>query len=244
MTRSSPAAISCWAMRKRLRTSREIRAGRPRRLPDLSQAGRGRSAPRAGSGGGSAVNGPNQESIELFLQEASENLQYLREYSGLLQEPQTKPEDLEKLYIASHTLAGTSASYGFPAIFRSCREDGAHLSLRDECRRSLRTCTARSPNFFPTRSPCSNSTCCRSARAARKRPRTSRHSSSATLLLSRRSAAGNGIRSGRRIAGHGRTHSGRFPGRLRSPTACRKMAKFPTKFLNSLFPRPKNICRR
>ena len=60
------------------------------------------------------MSGPNQESVELFLQEASENLQYLREYSGLLQEPQTRPEDLEKLYIASHTLAGTSASYGFP----------------------------------------------------------------------------------------------------------------------------------
>jgi len=60
------------------------------------------------------VNGPNQESVELFLQEASENLQYLREYAGLLQEPSTRPEDLEKLYIASHTLAGTSASYGFP----------------------------------------------------------------------------------------------------------------------------------
>jgi len=60
------------------------------------------------------VNAPNQESIELFLQEASENLQYLREYSGLLQEPQANAEDLEKLYIASHTLAGTSASYGFP----------------------------------------------------------------------------------------------------------------------------------
>lgn len=60
------------------------------------------------------MNGPNQESVELFLQEASDNLQYLREYSGLLQEPQTKPEDLEKLYIAAHTLAGTSASYGFP----------------------------------------------------------------------------------------------------------------------------------
>jgi chemosensory pili system protein ChpA (sensor histidine kinase/response regulator) len=60
------------------------------------------------------VNAPNQESVELFLQEASENLQFLREYSGMLQEPQTKPEDLEKLYIASHTLAGTSASYGFP----------------------------------------------------------------------------------------------------------------------------------
>jgi len=60
------------------------------------------------------VNGPNQEAVELFLQEASEHLQYLREYSGLLQEPQTKPEDLEKLYIAAHTLAGTSASYGYP----------------------------------------------------------------------------------------------------------------------------------
>ena len=60
------------------------------------------------------MNGPNQESIELFLQEASENLQYLREYSGLLQESATKPEELEKLYIAAHTLAGTSGSYGFP----------------------------------------------------------------------------------------------------------------------------------
>src|ERR1700684_4309280 len=35
----------------------------------------------------------------------------------MLQEPQTRPEDLEKLYIASHTLAGTSASYGFPHFF-------------------------------------------------------------------------------------------------------------------------------
>jgi chemosensory pili system protein ChpA (sensor histidine kinase/response regulator) len=60
------------------------------------------------------VSSPNRESVEIFLQEASEHLQYLREYSGLLQEPHTKPEDLEKLYIAAHTLAGTSASYGFP----------------------------------------------------------------------------------------------------------------------------------
>jgi chemosensory pili system protein ChpA (sensor histidine kinase/response regulator) len=60
------------------------------------------------------VNGPNEESIELFLQEASDNLQYLREYSGLVQEASARPEDLEKLYIAAHTLAGTSGSYGFP----------------------------------------------------------------------------------------------------------------------------------
>lgn len=60
------------------------------------------------------MTGPNKESVEVFLQEASEHLQYLREYSGLLTEPQTKREDLEKLYIAAHTLGGTSASYGFP----------------------------------------------------------------------------------------------------------------------------------
>ena len=60
------------------------------------------------------MSGLSPESVELFLQEASENLQYLREYSGILQEPQTRPDDLEKLYIAAHTLAGTSASYGFP----------------------------------------------------------------------------------------------------------------------------------
>jgi len=60
------------------------------------------------------MNGPDPEAVELFLQEASEHLQFLREYSGMLQEPQTSHEDLEKLYIAAHTLAGTSASYGFP----------------------------------------------------------------------------------------------------------------------------------
>src|ERR1700690_1443713 len=60
------------------------------------------------------MSGPNQEAVELFLQESSEHLQYLREYSGLPQEPQTRPEDLDKLYISAHTLAGTSVSYGYP----------------------------------------------------------------------------------------------------------------------------------
>jgi chemosensory pili system protein ChpA (sensor histidine kinase/response regulator) len=72
------------------------------------------------------VNGPNHESLELFFQEASDNLQYLREYSGLLQEPQTKPEDLEKLYIAAHSLAGTSASYGYPH-FSEVAAKAAHV---------------------------------------------------------------------------------------------------------------------
>ncbi len=57
---------------------------------------------------------PDQEAVELFLQEASEHLQYLREYVGVLQELSPRREDLERLYIAAHTLKGTSASYGFP----------------------------------------------------------------------------------------------------------------------------------
>ena len=57
---------------------------------------------------------PDREAVEMFLQEASEHLQYLREYVGVLQELAPHREDMERLYIAAHTLSGTSASYGFP----------------------------------------------------------------------------------------------------------------------------------
>ncbi|MGB8786415.1 MAG: response regulator [Candidatus Acidiferrales bacterium] len=65
-------------------------------------------------------------SLELFLQEASDHLQYLREYSGLVQEPQARPEDFERLYIAAHTMCGTSASYGFP-LFSEVAGKLAHI---------------------------------------------------------------------------------------------------------------------
>jgi len=57
---------------------------------------------------------PEREGIELFLQEASEQLQYLREYVSVLQEIEPHKNDIERLYIAAHNLKGTSASYGFP----------------------------------------------------------------------------------------------------------------------------------
>jgi chemosensory pili system protein ChpA (sensor histidine kinase/response regulator) len=60
------------------------------------------------------VSTPDREAVELFLQEASEHLQYLREYVGVLQEVAPRHEDLDRLFIAAHTLKGTSASYGFP----------------------------------------------------------------------------------------------------------------------------------
>ncbi|MFI5057383.1 MAG: response regulator [Candidatus Acidiferrales bacterium] len=60
------------------------------------------------------MNTPDREAVETFLQEAAEHLQYLREYVSVLQESEPRHEDQERLYIAAHTLSGTSASYGFP----------------------------------------------------------------------------------------------------------------------------------
>jgi len=70
------------------------------------------------------VSMPDREAVEMFLQEASEHLQYLREYVSVLQEISPRHEDLERLYISAHTLSGTSASYGFPRF----SEIGAKLA--------------------------------------------------------------------------------------------------------------------
>ncbi len=59
------------------------------------------------------MNGPSPEMIELFLQEASEHLQFLREYSGILQDPYPLYEDIERLYISAHGVAGTGGTYGY-----------------------------------------------------------------------------------------------------------------------------------
>jgi chemosensory pili system protein ChpA (sensor histidine kinase/response regulator) len=72
------------------------------------------------------LSGQGQEFVEIFLQEASERLQFLREYSGILQDAYPRPEDVERLHIAAHTLAGTSASYGFP-LFSEISGKLAHI---------------------------------------------------------------------------------------------------------------------
>jgi chemosensory pili system protein ChpA (sensor histidine kinase/response regulator) len=72
------------------------------------------------------VSHPGQEFVEVFLQEASEHLQFLREYAGILQDSYPMPEDVERLYIAAHTLGGTSASYGFP-LFAEVAGKLAHI---------------------------------------------------------------------------------------------------------------------
>ncbi len=60
------------------------------------------------------MSGPGQEFVELFLQEASEHLQFLREYSGILLDPYPMPDDIERLYISAHGIAGTAGTYGYP----------------------------------------------------------------------------------------------------------------------------------
>ena len=69
---------------------------------------------------------PGAEFVEVFLQEASEHLQFLREYSGILQDPYPVPEDIHRLYISSHTLEGSSGSYGFP-LFRDVASKLSHI---------------------------------------------------------------------------------------------------------------------
>ncbi|HWR35563.1 MAG TPA: response regulator [Clostridia bacterium] len=72
------------------------------------------------------MSAPGQEFIEIFLQEASEHLQFLREYSGILQDPYPAPDDVERLFISAHGLAGTSGTYGF-RLFSEVSGKLAHI---------------------------------------------------------------------------------------------------------------------
>jgi chemosensory pili system protein ChpA (sensor histidine kinase/response regulator) len=69
---------------------------------------------------------PGQEFADVFLQEASERLQFLREYSGILQDPYPVPEAIERLYIFAHALSGSSASYGY-TLFSEVASKLSHI---------------------------------------------------------------------------------------------------------------------
>jgi chemosensory pili system protein ChpA (sensor histidine kinase/response regulator) len=55
----------------------------------------------------------DSNSLEQFLQDASERLQYLREYVALPVEPQSTSDDLARLYDAAHELAESSSRRGY-----------------------------------------------------------------------------------------------------------------------------------
>jgi chemosensory pili system protein ChpA (sensor histidine kinase/response regulator) len=56
----------------------------------------------------------DSNSLEQFLQNASEHLQYLREYAALPVEPQSTGDDLDRLYDAAHELNEAASRWGYP----------------------------------------------------------------------------------------------------------------------------------
>ncbi len=56
----------------------------------------------------------DSNSLEQFLQNASEHLQYLREYAALPVEPQSTGDDLIRLYDAAHELTEAATRWGYP----------------------------------------------------------------------------------------------------------------------------------
>ncbi|MFB3813872.1 MAG: Hpt domain-containing protein [Terriglobales bacterium] len=72
------------------------------------------------------MSSPGAEFVDLFLQEASEHLQHLREYAAILQDPYPAAEEVERLYVAAHTLKGSSAMYGF-TLFAELAAKLAHV---------------------------------------------------------------------------------------------------------------------
>ncbi len=121
-----------WPFGIDLEDAGKVSGHRIERLHPVPQADAGRNA-KAGTGdGGTRVSMPDREAVEMFLQEASEHLQYLREYVSVLQEISPRREDLERLYISAHTLSGTSASYGFPRFSEIAAKACACFPVRVE----------------------------------------------------------------------------------------------------------------
>jgi chemosensory pili system protein ChpA (sensor histidine kinase/response regulator) len=56
----------------------------------------------------------DSNSLEQFLQDASERLQFLREYAALPVEPTSTSDDLARLYDAAHSLSESAGRWGYP----------------------------------------------------------------------------------------------------------------------------------
>ena len=68
----------------------------------------------------------DSNSLEQFLQDASERLQFLREYAALPVEPTSTSDELARLYDAAHELAESSGRWGFP-LFSDISGRLAHI---------------------------------------------------------------------------------------------------------------------
>src|SRR6202035_2804240 len=68
----------------------------------------------------------DSSSLKQFLKDASERLQYLREYAALPVEPQSTSDDLARLYDAAHELAESASRWGYP-LFADIAGRLAHI---------------------------------------------------------------------------------------------------------------------
>jgi len=68
----------------------------------------------------------DSNSLEQFLQDASERLQFLREYAALPVEPTSTSDELARLYDAARELAESSSRWGFP-LFSDISGRLAHI---------------------------------------------------------------------------------------------------------------------
>jgi chemosensory pili system protein ChpA (sensor histidine kinase/response regulator) len=72
------------------------------------------------------MNPRDSSSLDQFLQDASERLQYLREYAALPVEPQSTSDDLVRLYDAAHELDESASRWGYP-LFAEVAGRLAHI---------------------------------------------------------------------------------------------------------------------
>jgi chemosensory pili system protein ChpA (sensor histidine kinase/response regulator) len=72
------------------------------------------------------MSAPDREALERFLQDASEHLQILREYAGVLQEDAPREEDVQKLFDAAGALTAAAANHEFP-LFSEIAGKLAHV---------------------------------------------------------------------------------------------------------------------
>lgn len=68
----------------------------------------------------------DSNSLEQFLQDASERLQFLREYAALPVEPTSTSDDLARLYDAAHSLSESASRWGYP-LFSDIAGRLAHI---------------------------------------------------------------------------------------------------------------------
>jgi len=72
------------------------------------------------------VSAPEQIPLDQFLESASERLQFLREYSSLVQEAAPRRDEIEQLFQAAHWLGSEAAGQGFP-LFSEIAGRMAHV---------------------------------------------------------------------------------------------------------------------